>query len=97
YWDQGTAAGILKRAQNRVDQYLLEATGGDAGIILPIHDEIIIEWPICDLADAPACLSQVRARMTDFPMISVPLEVDCQVSTSNWRELKEYDIDAEVS
>ncbi len=97
YWDSGTAAGILKRAQNRVDQYLLDTTGGEVGIILPIHDEIIIEWPIARLDDAPAGLRDIRVLMVDFPMISVPLEVDCQVSTRNWRELEKYDIDAEVA
>jgi DNA polymerase-1 len=92
YWDQGTAAGILKRAQNRVDQYLLDATGGEAGIILPIHDELVIEWPTARLREAPEHLRVIRDLMTDFPQISVPLEVDVEISTKNWRRLREYAI-----
>ena len=93
YWDQGTAAGILKRAQNRVDQYLLDATGGEAGIVLPIHDEIVIGYPLARMSEAAECMREVRALMIDFPMISVPLEVDCEISTRNWRELEKFDLE----
>jgi DNA polymerase-1 len=97
YWDQGTAAGILKRAQNRVDQYLIDGTGGEAGIILPVHDELIIEWPRDRIEEAPACLREIREMMIDFPQITVPLEVDVEVSERNWRELKDFDIGLEAA
>ena len=60
YLIQGTAAGILKRAQNRVHHYLREATGGEAGLLLPIHDEIVIEYPRKRLKDSPEILGKIR-------------------------------------
>ena len=51
YLVQGTAAGILKRAQIRV-HWLLEAlTGGECCLLLPIHDEVVLEVPRTRLKD----------------------------------------------
>jgi DNA polymerase-1 len=84
YYIQGTAASILKRAQNRVHRYLEDATGGEAGICLPIHDEIIVEWPRKRLRDAGDCLREIRALMIDFPEFDVPMDVDCKRTTADW-------------
>ncbi|KKK90039.1 hypothetical protein LCGC14_2727090, partial [marine sediment metagenome] len=94
YTVQGTAAGILKRAQNRVDRYLRRATSGEAAIILPIHDEIIIEWPRERLGEARACLREIRELMIDFPGLRVPLEIEVDLSVRDWASAKEYDINA---
>lgn len=94
YLIQGESASILKRAQNKVHRYLEDATGGEAGIILPIHDEIVIEWPRKRLKDAPACLRDIRDLMADFPQFSVPLEIDCERSTADWSRLTDVKIPA---
>ena len=82
----------MKRAQNRVDEYLLVATSDEAGVILPIHDELIIEWPRKRLGEAKGCLREVVRRMVDFPMFSVPFEVDVQVSTREWPSKKPFSL-----
>ncbi len=92
YAVQGDEAGIAKRAQNRVNAYLMEVTSDEAGIILPVHDEIIIEWPRKRLKDAPEILRKVCELMTDFPQINVPLSVDIQKTTTDWAHKKNYAI-----
>lgn len=93
YKTQGTGAGMVKRAQVRVHPYLQEATGGEAGIILPIYDELVIEFPRKRLRDAPEVLNGIRDRMIDFPMFSVPMEVDVNYSTASWAELKPFELE----
>jgi len=90
YLIQGTAAEILKRSQPRIDRYLRKATGDEAGILLPIHDELVIEYPIKMLRDAPEILGNVRDLMIDFSIFSVPLEVDIEISLNSWAEKKPY-------
>jgi DNA polymerase-1 len=94
YLIQGDEACIMKRAQNDVHRYLEEATGGEAGIILPIYDELVIEWPRDRLKDAPACLREIRGLMTDFPQFRIPMDVECKRSTADWARTVEYKIPA---
>ena len=93
YAVQGDEAGIAKRAQNRVNDYLMKATSDEAGIILPIHDEIVIQWPRKRLSDAKPILREVCALMVDFPQINVPLTVDIKVSTMDWAHKEDYSLD----
>lgn len=92
YLIQGSAASVLKRAQNRVHRYLEDATGGETGICLPIHDEIVIEWPRKRLKDAPDCLREIRKLMVDFPQFDVPMDVECKIATVNWNKTSKYKI-----
>jgi len=87
---QGTAAQMLKRSQVRVHKYLEEATGGEAGIIIPIHDELVIEWPRKRLGEAKHCWRKIREIMIDFPQFDVPFEVEVEVATRDWYNKKEY-------
>ncbi len=86
---QGTAAGILKRAQNRVDEYFGVT---EEGMILTIHDEMVIQWPRKRLKKANGMLRDVVGMMTDFPQIDVPLEVEIKISTSDWNSARRYDL-----
>jgi DNA polymerase I-like protein with 3'-5' exonuclease and polymerase domains len=90
YKIQGSAAEILKVAQNRVHHYLEEKTQGAAGLILPIHDEIIIEWPRSILYKAPKMLAKVHELMTDFPKLDAPLDVGVEVATHDWSKKEDY-------
>ncbi len=89
---QGTAAGILKRAQVRVDRLLQKDLGGKWQILLPVHDEIIIECPRSMLPDSKRILRMIREEMIGFPQFSVPLEVEVEVSTASWADLEEVNI-----
>lgn len=85
YLIQGTAAGIIKRAQIRVDRILQQV--GHGSILLPIHDELIIEWPVGALRSAPTALHAIRQAMIDFNF-SVPLEVEMSMTDTDWDSLK---------
>lgn len=94
YTIQGSAAGILKRAQIRVDDYLRTVTSGEAGIILPIHDELVVEWPEKRLGEARGCLREIEALMVDFPQCSVPLEIEVELSRLTWAEVEPFELGA---
>lgn len=90
YLIQGTAAEIIKRAQNRVHKIFERDTGGEVKLLLPIHDEIIFEVPRKRLNDMKDVLSTVRNAMLDFPQFDVPLEIDTSITTSNWANKKKW-------
>lgn len=90
YLIQGTAAEILKRAQVRVHRYLEKATGGECGLIIPIHDELVIEWPRKRLGEAKGCWRKIRELMIDFPQFDVPLDVKVDVSTVDWSKKTKF-------
>jgi DNA polymerase-1 len=93
YKMQATAAEILKRAQTRVHNYLEKATGGEMKILLPIHDELIIECPRKYLKDAKPVLRHCSKLMTDFPgRFRVPLAVEFKVATTDWAHKQDFSL-----
>ena len=93
YLIQGTAAEMLKRGQVRVHQYLEVATGGEMKLLLPIHDELIIECPRNRLGDAKEILRGVVHRMTDFPgRFKVPLLAEISIATVDWAHKTTYNV-----
>jgi DNA polymerase-1 len=87
---QGTAAGILKRAQVRIGQYLRKNCS-EVRMILPIHDELIFSFPRKLLPYREEILRNISSIMTTMPEIRVPLEVEWKSTTTTWdaaRELK---------
>ncbi len=79
---QGTAADLIKAAMVRIDRRLAERASS-AGIILQVHDELIVEAPEADVAEVVAL---VREEMEGAARLSVPLEVAVGVG-SNWAEI----------
>jgi len=66
---QGTAANIKKYAIRRVHEIL---KGRRSGIIMDIHDEIVLEvYP-----EDEHLLPKIKEAMEDFPQFSVPITVD---------------------
>lgn len=90
YLIQGTAAGILKRAQNRIDLYSRFEHDGKIQMVVPIHDELIISYHRSLLPQKEYILSDIAFLMTDHPEIKVPLEVDFKMTTSNWAASKKF-------
>lgn len=86
YTVQGTAADVLKRAQVRLGPWLKAETGGRVQMILPIHDELIIEVPRDMLGECPELFRGIRHEMIrDFmPPLKVPLEVEVDYTTRDW-------------
>ena len=76
---QGTAADIIKRAMVDIDGWLA-GQGGQALMILQVHDELVFE---ADEAFVPALLAEVSARMASAGDLRVPLVVDSGVG-DNW-------------
>ncbi len=92
YLIQGTAAGILKRAQVRVDKYLKENWNDEIRIVLPIHDELIIAFPINLLKYKDRILREISLIMIDMPEINIRLDVEWRVTTKTWNDAKEIKV-----
>ncbi|HEU0118683.1 MAG TPA: DNA polymerase I [Alphaproteobacteria bacterium] len=68
---QGTAADIMKRAMIRVGPALAEAKL-KAKLLLQVHDELVFEVPVKELAATEALVKQV---MQDAPLPAITLKV----------------------
>jgi DNA polymerase-1 len=79
---QGTAADLIKAAMVKIDRRLRES-GGSAGMILQVHDELILEAPE---AEVDRVVTVVREEMEGAAELAVPLEVAVGVGAS-WAEL----------
>ena len=89
---QGTAGEILKHAQVRVAKILREEYQDEIKMLLPIHDEIIFEYPRKELKALPEFIKKIRNPMIEFPEISVPLDIGVEMVTRNWSIKKKVKI-----
>jgi DNA polymerase I len=80
---QGTAADIIKVAMVRCQKALKE-TGGEARLVLQIHDELLFEGPPGEME---AAAELVRREMCAAYPLDPPLEVDIGVG-SDWLNAK---------
>ena len=80
---QGTAADIIKIAMINVYRRL-EAEKLKAKLILQVHDELIIDTPICEQREVMALIVE---EMEQAAKLSVPLLVDAHAGKS-WYEVK---------
>jgi DNA polymerase-1 len=79
---QGTAADIMKIAMLRVPAALVQ-TGLKARMLLQVHDELVLECPVKELAQAAQIVQQV---MENAFQLKVPLETEAR-SGKNWGEM----------
>ncbi len=80
---QGTAADIMKLAMLAVRKALAEA-GLRARVILQVHDELLIEAPVCE---AERAMEIVKIEMERAFPLNVPLEVDAGMGET-WYDAK---------
>ena len=80
---QGTAADILKKAMQDIDQ-AIKAKKLKSKMLLQVHDELIFEVPDNELE---IMKELVRDKMENVVQLKVPLRVDIGVG-SNWYDLK---------
>lgn len=80
---QGSAADIIKLAMLRVNEGL-SAFGGQAQMILQVHDELVFEVDKAILAEVAQF---VRIQMESAIELSVPLTVDVK-SGPNWAQMQ---------
>lgn len=78
---QGAAADIIKTAMIRADAALRDAFP-EAGLVLQVHDELLVEAPESQAEDAAALLREVMENTAD---LSVKLAVDAGIGDS-WAE-----------
>jgi len=90
YKIQGTAAGILKRAQVQLAKFYKKELNGRMRIILSIHDEIIHTMSRKLLKYQDEILTEVSKIMTDMPEIKVPLRVEHKCTTTDWNSAKPF-------
>ena len=81
---QATAADIMKIAMIRVDE-ALRREGLRTRLLLQVHDELILEAPDDEVAQAAAL---VKREMEGAFALRVPLGVDVEVGP-NWLEMKD--------
>ena len=92
YLIQGTAGGVLKRAQTRVDTYLKNNWLDKIKLVLPIHDELIISFPKSLLKLKDRIIKDISKIMCDMPEIQIKLDVEWKETYTNWDEAKEITI-----
>ena len=87
YLIQGSATGLFKHAQVDVANYFKRA-GLDCHIIIPVHDELVIEvkrgTPLKALTQA------IAEKMTDCIQIKVKLDVAFSIATYTWDKKESY-------
>lgn len=92
YIIQGVAAQVLKRAQVNLAPYLRERWEGRVQMLLPIHDELIIEVPVKVFEDPTLrgeLLYECSKRMTAFPEFKLPMEAEWKVTYTTWNQARE--------
>jgi DNA polymerase I len=95
YKIQGSAAGLFKRAQVRVSNYLKQKWDGyDISIWMVVHDELIIEMPRVLMPYCDEILSDIDLLMTSFPEITVKLSIETKKSAYVWAGAEEYKLAA---
>lgn len=86
---QGSAADLMKASLLRVDRGLRELET-ESRMVSTIHDEIMLDGPVAEIELLHA---HVPALMTAEPWLTgvIPIEVDHEVSLTNWAEKISYD------
>jgi DNA polymerase-1 len=79
---QGTAADIMKIAMLHVPAALVQA-GLKARMLLQVHDELVLECPIQEVAHTAQVVQQI---MENAFQLKVPLETEAR-SGANWGEM----------
>lgn len=85
---QGSAADLMKASLLRVDRWIREA-GIESRMVSVIHDEIILDGPESEIDLLHEAIPPLmrEERITEV----IPLDIDHEVSLTNWAEKVEYD------
>lgn len=92
YLIQGTAAGVLKRAQVKVDKYCENVLKDAVRIVIPIHDELILSYPKKLYHKRHKILKDISRIMTKNPEIKIKLDVEWKMTKGTWDEAKEIEV-----
>jgi DNA polymerase-1 len=92
YLIQGNAAGVLKRAENRVDKYCMEYWPDLLYPLMSVHDELILEKSRKIMSERNRICRDISTIMTYMPQISAPLEVEWKRSLYTWNDAKKFEV-----
>jgi DNA polymerase-1 len=81
---QGTAADIIKQAMINLHRALRERQM-QTRILLQVHDELVVEAPESEVADAVKLTRQIMSTAYE---LQVPLKVDVEVGP-NWLDMQQ--------
>lgn len=90
YLIQGTAAGVFKRAQVKLYKYF-KLKYNEIKILLPIHDELICEAPICLYPDLDTIIKEAKEEVENIDWVSLRLRTSWRTTSTNWAEAKKYE------
>ena len=88
---QGTAADIVKIAMNRLYDRL-NREGARARMLLQVHDELVLEAPEAEVAEAARLAKEVMCNAFE---LRVPIKVEVEVG-QNWLEMEKVQGKAEA-
>lgn len=89
YIIQGTAAGMLKRAEVRIDSYARENCGGLLKEVVTVHDEAILAVHRSLLPYAGYVANDIAKMMEVHSEINTPMEAEFKQTTTVWSAAKE--------
>lgn len=93
YRIQATAAGILKRGQIKVDNFLNKNKSlRDIKLVLDVHDENIYKFPKYLLNRKDEILPYMYSAMIDMPEVEVPLRVESFICVNNWNDKETLEV-----
>ena len=93
YRIQSAAAGILKRGQNNIYRNIINKDASlkdKLFVIMPIHDELIIEVSRELLPYRDELCQRIAHEMTSIPGIRVRLDAETKITTTTWNNAKEF-------
>ena len=95
YLAQGTAADVIKTTQVRVHDLLKSETNLEVWQTLPVHDELIGEYPRArGMKKMRPLLRKIERVATDFPQFDIPMQVEFSVATDCWANEQKIDLAA---
>lgn len=83
----------MKVAQNRLDDYFFYELDQQLKQIVTVHDEDIIKYPKYLLPQIGTIYPEICELMTDFNQIKIKLEVESDVTETNWAAAKEFKLE----
>ncbi len=93
YRIQSDGAGILKRAENRVNEYSITYLNDLLRLQNKVHDELILAKHKSLKPFENTILHHVSNLMTYMPEINVPLEVEFKRTITTWDKAKEFHLE----
>lgn len=90
---QGTCASALKEAIDEMDCYMMQ-TSPEAHILLPLHDELILERKITGKVMEDMWVRNMRGSMEEISVFmerGIRMKVDVKRTASNWEDKKPYE------